>query len=206
MVDLKEFVEKAGYKVVHIKTDSIKIPDANPDIIAAVAEFGKGYGYSFEHEATYDRFALVNDAVFVARYGWHAEDESRVGTWTATGKQYQHPVVFKTLFSKEPLLPRDYVEVKQVQKGVMYLVSLENEVRQFVGKFGAFVPVLDGRQLVRIDGEKVGAVTGTKDYLWELDEIVMHEDFTIDMRYFQGLVDDGIANINKYGSFDEFVR
>jgi hypothetical protein len=197
MVDLKEFVEKAGFKVVHIKTDSIKIPNATPEIIAAVSEFGAKYGYSFEHEATYEKFVLLNDAVYVCR-----ED----GKWSATGKQYQHPVVFKTLFTQEEILPKDYVEIKQVSKGHMYLVNEETDSKVFVGKFGAFVPVLAGWQLIRIDGDKQGAVTGTKGYLWELDTLALKNNMTVDTKYFQALVDDAIANINKHGDYLEFIK
>lgn len=198
MVDLVEFVEKAGFKVVHVKTDSIKIPDATPEIIAQVSEFGDTYGYTFEHEATYDRFCLVNDAVYVAREG---------SKWEAVGAQFQHPVVFKTLFSNEEILTRDYVEVKQVQKGAMYLVSPESGNRQFVGRFGAFIPVLDGRQLLRIDGDKEHAVTGTKGHLWELDYLAINsEEYEIDMTYFQDLVDAAKTNIEKYGTYATFTR
>jgi hypothetical protein len=140
---------------------------------------------------------LLNDAVYVCR-----ED----GKWSATGKQYQHPVVFKTLFSQEDILPEDYVEVKQTTKGHMYLVSpLDPNNKIFVGKFGAFVPVLDGWELLRIDGDKVGAVNGTKGYLWELDTLVFKNNMKVDTRYFQALVDDAIANINKHGEYSEFV-
>ena len=52
MVDLKHFVQEQGFDVAHIKTDSIKIPRATPEIIEKVMEFGKKYGYTFEHEAT----------------------------------------------------------------------------------------------------------------------------------------------------------
>lgn len=196
MVDVVEFVEQAGFKVVHVKTDSIKIPDATPEIIAKVSEFGAKYGYTFEHETTYDKFCLVNDAVYVA----HDEDG-----WTATGAQFKHPVVFKTLFSKEKIEFRDYVEVKQSTKGAMYLVNLEDTSRTFVGKFGAFVPVLEGRQLVKIDGEKIGAVGGTKDYLWELADIVQATGKKIDMAYYQGLVDEAIRTVEKFGSYTDFV-
>ena len=55
MIDLMNEVEDRGFTVAHIKTDSIKIPDATPEIIEFVMEFGKKYGYTFEHEATYDR-------------------------------------------------------------------------------------------------------------------------------------------------------
>ncbi|MET0786122.1 MAG: DUF5906 domain-containing protein, partial [Paenisporosarcina sp.] len=36
MIDLKHFVEEQGFQPVHIKTDSIKIPEATPEIISAV--------------------------------------------------------------------------------------------------------------------------------------------------------------------------
>lgn len=53
MVNLKHAVQSQGFTVAHIKTDSIKIPDATPEIIKFVTEYGKLYGYNFEHEATY---------------------------------------------------------------------------------------------------------------------------------------------------------
>lgn len=197
MVDLVEYVESEGYEVVHVKTDSIKIPNITQDIIDKVTIFGEKYGYTFEHESTYEKFCLVNDAVFV---------EYHEGKWSATGAQFLHPVVFKTLFSKEELVPRDYIEVKQVSKGSMYLVSEESQTRQFVGRFGAFVPVLGGRQLLRIDGEKESAVTGTKDHLWEVDEVALAMEMDVDFTYFQNLIDKGRATIEKFGSYAEFTR
>ena len=41
MVDLMLFVQEQGYNVAHIKTDSIKIPDADQDIIDKGFVFGK---------------------------------------------------------------------------------------------------------------------------------------------------------------------
>lgn len=195
MVDLKEFVEKQGFKVVHVKTDSIKIPGATPTIIERVMEFGKQYGYDFEHESTYEKFLLFNDAVYVAR-----ED----GQWSATGKQFQHPVVFKTLFSKETIEYVDYVEVKQVQKGHMYLVAEVSGVRQFIGKFGAFVPVITGRTLLRVDGDKEAAVADTKGYLWELDDLA--GEMEVDMRYFQEKVDEAMRDIEKHVPYESLVE
>ena len=115
MIDLRHFVQDMGFQVVHIKTDSIKIPNATQEIIDAIIDFGKGYGYDFEHEKTYDKFCLVNDAVYVARSG---------DTWTAVGSQFQHPYVFKELFSHEPLVFDDLCEVKNVVQGAMYLANV----------------------------------------------------------------------------------
>lgn len=118
MIDLKHEVQQRGFTVAHIKTDSIKIPDATPEIIQFVMDFGKKYGYTFEHEATYERMCLVNDAVYIAKYD--------NGEWTATGKQFAVPYLFKTLFSKEPIEFKDMCETFAVSKGDLYLDMNEN--------------------------------------------------------------------------------
>lgn len=201
MVDLLKYLESCSYEWVHVKTDSVKVAlpawQDEETLVQLVTEFGQKYGYDFEHEATYKRFCLVNDAVYVSR---------DADTWSATGKQFQHPVVFKTLFSKEEILPKDYVEVKQVNKGAMYLVSEESGNEQFVGRFGAFVPVMGGRTLLRIDGDSRGAVNGSKGHLWELDEYAFGEEMEVDYTYFQELIDDGRATIEKFGDYAEFTR
>lgn len=110
MINLMYEVQKRGFTVAHIKTDSIKIPNATPEIIQFVMDYGKEFGYTFEHEATYDRMCLVNDAVYIARY----KDGKEAGQWTATGTQFQVPYVFKTLFSKDPILFEDMCETKSV--------------------------------------------------------------------------------------------
>ena len=112
MVNLKHVVQARGFTVAHIKTDSIKIPDATPEIIQFVSDYGEMYGYTFEHEATYDRLCLVNDAVYIARY------EGEGGKWTATGTQFAVPYVFKKLFSGEDIEFKDLCETKAVQSTI----------------------------------------------------------------------------------------
>lgn len=121
MVNLKHEVQKRGFTVAHIKTDSIKIPDATPEIIKFVMDYGEKYGYTFEHEATYDRMCLVNNAVYIAKYkdGKHADE------WTATGTQFQIPYVFKKLFSREEITFEDMCETKSVTSA-LYLDMNEN--------------------------------------------------------------------------------
>lgn len=125
MIELHELVEMRGYTVAHIKTDSIKIPNADMDIINFVMDFGKKYGYTFEHEATYEKMCLVNDAVYIAKYrdvewcekkyGYIPSKQAKnAGKWTATGTQFAVPYVFKTLFSKEPIEFEDMCETKSV--------------------------------------------------------------------------------------------
>ncbi len=121
MINLKHEVQQRGFTVAHIKTDSIKIPDATPEIIQFVMDYGKQYGYTFEHEATYDRMCLVNNAVYIAKY----KDGKHAGEWTATGTQFQIPYVFKKLFSHEEIIFEDMCETKAVT-GALYLDMNEN--------------------------------------------------------------------------------
>ena len=140
MIDLKHEVQKRGFKVAHIKTDSIKIPDATPEIIQFVMDFGKKYGYTFEHEATYERMCLVNKAVYIAKgadldkctkmYGYLPTKQKKYANqWTATGDQFAVPYVFKTLFSHEKIEFEDMCEVFAVQKGDLYLDTNENNTQ-----------------------------------------------------------------------------
>lgn len=130
MLGLKEQVIKRGFKVAHIKTDSIKIPDATPEIIKWVQDYGKEYGYTFEHEATYDRMCLVNKAVYIARYdelGIRNKKGKHANEWTATGTQFQVPYVFKTLVGdpKDPITFDDMCETFSVTSA-LYLDMNEN--------------------------------------------------------------------------------
>jgi hypothetical protein len=134
MMELKHVLRDMGYPVAHIKTDSIKIPNADPEIIRFVMDFGKRYGYTFEHEATYEKMILVNDAVYIAKYATPEACEAMYGyvpgdnadhadthRWTATGTQFQIPYTFKTLFSREELEVDDYFKTFSVQRGEIYL-------------------------------------------------------------------------------------
>jgi Family of unknown function (DUF5906)/Poxvirus D5 protein-like len=205
MIDLKHAVQEQGFSVIHIKTDSIKIPNATPEIIDFVMKFGEKYGYYFEYEGVYDWFCLVNDAVYIAR-----ENDK----WTAVGAQFQHPYVFKTLFTHEPIEFKDYFETKNVVKGRMYLDFTgygEVDKMVHVGRTNSFVPVEDGGVLWRVDEDKQYAVTGTKGYLWiDRDTAINreeHNELKIDMSYFEDLKQKAIAAITKYdelypGSFE----
>lgn len=143
MINLKHQVQSRGFTVAHIKTDSIKVPNATPEIIKFIMDYGEMYGYSFEHEATYDRMCLVNDAVYIARYkdadgskalyGYVPDEcESHGGEWTATGAQFAVPYTFKTLFSNEPIEFDDLCETKAVTSA-LYLDM--NEGLPDVSKF-----------------------------------------------------------------------
>lgn len=207
MIDLKHYVQdELGLTVAHIKTDSIKIPGATPDDIQKVMDFGKRYGYDFEHEATYAKMCLVNKAVYIAKYAFPHE-----GEWTATGKQFQEPYVFKKLFTKEPIEFNDYIQTKQV-KTAMYL-RFPSSGDHFVGKVGAFVPIKPergGAELLRMnnEGEIKDAVVGTKGYLWKEAEMVqfMHQEQDVDTSYAEMLADEAKRAIEQFVDLETLCR
>lgn len=214
MIDLKNAVQEAGYKVIHIKTDSIKIADADQEAIDFVMNFGNDYGYTFEHESTYDKMTLVNDAVYIAK----VRAGRKPAHWEAVGAQFQQPYVFKHLFSKEAISFRDRCEPKFVQKGTMYLdfsnvddaMVFYEEKRHFVGKAGLFCPIKPengGGNLVRAQDDKDYKVPGTSGFGWLEADIVLANDKEdlIDMEYFEKLVDAAVNNISQYGDFDWFI-
>ena len=131
MRTLQDEVESRGFKIIAIKTDSIKIADATKEIIDFCMDFAKKYNYTFEFEACYDRICQINDADYIAKYkdadwcektyGFVPGDNAKhAGEWTATGKQFAVPYVFKTLFSKEPIVADDLCETFSV-KSALYL-------------------------------------------------------------------------------------
>lgn len=189
MTLLKSQVQKLGYQVCHIKTDSIKIPNATPEIKEFVTRFGYEYGYEFETEAEYVKYCLVNDAVYIAK--------DKEGKWTAVGTQFQIPYVYKTLFSKEPIEFDDICETKTVTSA-LYLDMNEDlpdvtdlEVQRekafkkdpnydpteidleiakghnyiFVGRVGSFCPMKPGSGGGWLCREAVDNKTGNKKYV-----------------------------------------
>lgn len=232
MKTLQDEVQKRGFKVAHVKTDSIKIPDATPEIIDFVMKFAEQYGYEFEHEATYERMCLVNDAVYIAKY--------EGGGWTATGTQFQIPYVYKKLFSKEEITFDDLCETKsvasslyldmnenlpdvtQLEKQMAKMIKKEEDVTEiqadiekghnyiFVGKVGRFTPIkpgCGGGLLCREKDGKYYAATGSKGYRWLESETVekLGTFEIIDEGHFIEMVDTAIETISKYGDFEWFA-
>lgn len=238
MRTLQDEVTQRGYSIVAIKTDSIKIANADKSIVDFCMKFAERYSYKFDHECTYDRICQINDADYIAKYkdakwceetyGYVPSDNAKAiengEMWTATGKQFQIPYVFKTLFSKEPVVFEDFCETKEV-KTAIYLDMNENLPEgehdyNFVGKVGSFCPIRDGcggGVLVRENKDKNGnlkydSVTGTKrpddtPYRWLESETVklLGKESDIDKSYHRSLVDKAVDFINQYGDFERFV-
>ena len=243
MTLLKSEVQKRGFVVAHIKTDSIKIPDATPEIKEFVLNFGKEYGYSFETEAEFEKFCIVNKAVYIAK--------TTDGEWTATGDQFAVPYVFKKLFSHEDIVFDDLCETFAVAKGNLYLdmnetlpdvseyekklekaeddfkkgklsdimfeqacEGLDEKIAEgheykFVGRVGRFCPIKPGRGggiLYRINEGKKYAAPGSTGFRWIESEMVrgINED-SIDISYYEKLVDEAVKTIVAYGDYEWFV-
>ena len=125
MINLEEEVTNRGYKVVHVSTDSIKVANVDDDIVKFIFKYGKDYGYDFEYEKLYSKMCLINDAVYIAKV---AKEDGKDVTpyWSATGKQFAVPYVFKSLFSHEEIIFDDMCETFSVKEGAIYLDFNEN--------------------------------------------------------------------------------
>lgn len=173
MTLLMSEVEKRGFTVAHIKTDSIKIPNPTKEIMDFVINFGHEYGYHFTTEYEFDRYCLVNDAVYIAR----VKDGAEKGKWVAVGDQFKVPYVYKSLFSHENIEFDDICETFNVNSALyldmnesledttLYEKELDKLIKkelnpdrqeelkqlieknhdyQFIGKIGLFCPIKSG--------------------------------------------------------------
>jgi len=220
MKTLQDALVDMGVQVIHIKTDSVKIPNITPEIVEFCHKFAAKYKYEFNHEATYDRICLVNDAVYIAKLDKHGirnKGGKRANEWTATGTQFKVPYVFKTLFSHEKVLLDDLSEVKQVKSAIYLNMNEKDGVEnlQFIGRVGNFSPVLPGKgggmlvKPVKKKDETVAydAVTGTKGFRWLEAEMIQELDMrdAIDISYYTRMVDVAVTSISKFGDFEWFT-
>lgn len=213
MVNLKEEVEKRGFKVIHIKTDSIKVLNPTKDLSKFIDEYAAKYGYEFEIEHKFNKLCLVNDAVFIAKLS--DDDPEDPGKWTATGPQFARPYVFKSIFSHEPIEFKDMCETKSV-KTALYLDMNEGMPEgehnyQFIGKVGLFCPIkpgCGGGILCReSDDGKMHSATGSKGYRWleaETVRILGKED-DVDKSYYTKFVNEAVDDLSSYGDYNRFV-
>lgn len=217
MKTLQDEVESRGFTVVHIKTDSIKIANATPEIIAFCMDFATKYKYTFEHEATYSKMCIVNGSTYIAKVAEHDGKKVDGDEWTATAAQFQQPYVFKKCFSKEPIDISDMAEVKESRTGPIYIAK--DGQYEFIGKVGQFTPIMPGygggalvvkRNKTTKDGDVIAydSVTGTKDYEWVETKTITdkHLEDYIDKSYYENLVKEAIDTISKYGNYEEFIK
>ena len=128
MIDLMLEVEKRGYKVIHVKTDSIKIEKPDEKIFKFVYDYGKQHGYTFEVEHKFDRICLVNDAVYICKYTDDPANGKAAGKWEGTGDQFKEkssPYTFKTLFSHDPIDFKDLCVTQTVKVGLGIYLDMD---------------------------------------------------------------------------------
>lgn len=236
MILLTKTLDEKGIEWVHVKTDSIKIPNITPEIVDFVKEFGRKYGYNFDHESTYREMCLVNKSTYIAK----GESGKHAGEWIGVAAQFQHPYVMKTLFTREPIAFDDICETKEV-KTTMVIdfneANADDHAYQFVGRIGRFIPVKEGcggGTLLRDKGKqyekqmedykkrkaegkkceepsRYASVTGCDGYRWLDAEVLKEKPIEevldmVDMTYFRKLVDEARDTIAQYVDPDEFVR
>lgn len=194
MIQLQHAVQDLGYEVIHIKTDSIKVSNADDFITDFILNYGNDYGYEFEHEETFDKIALVNKSVLIGHIAWH-EKEHKIGKWEAVGAMYADPFIYKTLFTHEEVQEQDFSITKQTTSP-MYLDG------EFIGKVAQVYASNTGGTLTR--GEKHDAVTGTKGYKFKLwSDYKDKKD--LDMTYYHDQLKKAINAIDEVGSVREFL-
>jgi hypothetical protein len=220
-----------GGHVVHVKTDSLKIPAVTREVLDAAMASAVEVGQSFDIEDIYQKFLLLNKSEYAA---FAQSDKS----WHFRGKKFLRPYIRKMLFMHDPMSFDDYAETIASQ-GTLYLVNPNDpEDRQHIGKVGKFLPMASveegGRTLVteRVntkgqkelvvadvgngdecpDGEPLftqSAPGGTKGYLW-MDKdayILMYgEDLShVNHAYYENMQQAVIDEINEIVPFAELV-
>ena len=128
MIDLMLAVKAKGYRVMHVKTDSIKIANPDPDIFQFVYDYGKKFGYTFEVEHKFEKLCLVNNAVYICKYTDDPANGKKAGKWDATGDQFKEPYVFKTLFSHEEPEFWDLCVTQTVKVGLGLYLDFDEEL------------------------------------------------------------------------------
>lgn len=186
----------AGYHPVHVKTDSIKLPNFTTEMEEFVLDFGKKYGYDFEMEEFYSVFLLKDGAQYVAF-------NTISNQWESRGTLF-NDYVMKALFSGDPYEPRDFAVNHKSESGPIFLGD------KFVGKNVNLAAVKDGFDaFVHRENGTEAYVTGTKGYRWiEFEELMTHEDWQdeLDMSYYDSLAEKAKKAIEKYIPYEAFLK
>lgn len=221
MKTLHDDLISKGFKVIHIKTDSIKVNNPTDEILNYIDEFGLKYGYIFEVEHTWERLCLKDKANYIGRHGVddplfvkNPEKSERKfpNRWDATGDYFANPYVFKSLFSHQEITIDDMAEIINVKEGSLHIVydeGQENEGDIFIGRVGQFTPVTQGGgSLYRVKEGKRYAASGTKGYKWlETETVVYRNDLSIINRdYYISKCNDAIDVLKSFGDYEWFVN
>lgn len=192
MIDLQFAVQEQGYKVCHIKTDSIKVPDSDEFIEKFISDFGAQpkYNYGFEREHVYSKFCLIDKAQYICK-------DSETGEWDSTGALFKDPYLFKRVWSKEVLTPEDYMLTFST-KGHLYLGD------EFVGKVGKFYASKTGKELRWTeDKENFKYLSGTKGVLFRHCDDYNKDD--VDYEYYNQIAISTLSKICQIGLIKDIL-
>lgn len=131
MIDLMLKVKEMGYRVIHVKTDSIKIANPDEKIFQFVLDYGKKFGYTFEVEHKFEKLCLVNNAVYICKYTNDPENGKSAGKWEGTGDQFKEassPYEFKTLFSHDEVTFWDLCVTQTVKVGLGLYLDMDEDL------------------------------------------------------------------------------
>lgn len=139
MMQTKRELEEMGQQVIHVKTDSLKLPEADEKIFEYIQERAHAFGYNFDHEATFGKLALVNKAVIIGQISYPTKNK---GHWEPIGAQFRMPYVYKKLFSGEDVEEKDFAILKSAQSSI-YLGE------RFIGKNAQVYASVTGEDVFR---------------------------------------------------------
>ena len=101
-------------------------------------------------------------------------------------------------------------DLKEIDDDELSSNISEGHAYQFVGRVGRFCPIkpgLGGGLLVVHRNDKYDSVSGASGYRWlEADKVkALGREDDVDRSYHQEQIEDAIASINEFGSFDRFI-
>ena len=209
MKTLQDEVQKRGFKVAHVKTDSIKIPDATPEIIEFVMEFEwTATGTQFQIPYVFKKLFSKEEITF--------DDLCETKSVTSSLYLDMNEEILDVL-GEDNLIDLEKKLAKAIKNNESEEVieNLQEEINKFhnyifVGKVGRFCPIKEGGGgglLCREKDGKFYSATGAKGYRWLESETVLENNLqdAIDEKHFIEMADDAIETISKFGDFEWFV-
>lgn len=185
MMQTQDEVEAMGQKIIHVKTDSFKMPnlvhgsDRQKEIYDYIQSRAHEYGYNFDYEANFDKLALTNKAVIIGHIVYNVKPK-KIGHWEAIGPTYAEPYVHKSLFTHEDFVESDYQQFKQAKSSI-YLDD------KFIGKNANVYASKTGGTLYRT-GEIDLAKKAQTRWMKQLSPEKAAKDLGIEVEHYNDIV------------------
>lgn len=130
-----------GWKVVHIKTDGIKIADCTDEMIAYCIDFAKKWGYNFSIDEKYKEFLIIDKANYIG-----ITEDGRISSRGELFNNNWLEAYVNNAFDRETASI-----ILQVKKGVIVNHTKNNTK---VGKCIKVYPCVNGDEYYKIMPEK----------------------------------------------------